>query len=167
MAEKSRIKIKMGAIEVECEGSENFLKQELPELIKSVSEMYSNSIPSIPEDEPVETEITEAASANQTNDTLNIGTTGSVAAKLSVKSGADLLIAAAARLTFGLGKSTFSRKEVLTEMKSATSYYKTSYGGNLTKYLSRAVKDGKFLETSKGVYAIQATLSTSLKSRLA
>lgn len=167
MSENSRIKIKMGAIEVECEGSESFLKEELPELIRSVSEMYTNSIGSLPEDEPADTASNETASQIQKNETLNIGTTGSVAAKLSVKSGSDLLIAAAARLTFGLGKSTFSRKEVLTEMKSATSYYKTSYGANLTKYLSTAVKDGKFLETSKGVYAIQATVATSLKSRLA
>ncbi|WP_440068573.1 hypothetical protein [Tenacibaculum discolor] len=167
MSENSRIKIKMGAIEVECEGSESFLKDELPELIKSVSEMYNNSNHSLSADESVEMSSIDVSSQNQLNGTLNIGTTGSVAAKLSVKSGSELLIAAAARLTFGLAKSTFTRKEVLTEMKSATSYYKTSYGANLTKYLSSAVKDGKFLETSKGVYAIQATVSTSLKSRLA
>ena len=165
MSENSRIKIKMGAIEVECEGSENFLKQELPEIIKSVSDLYKESHHNLPEEETVET-TTEINSKPAFNGPLNVGTTGSVAAKLSTKSGSELLVAAAARLTFGEGKSTFTRAELLDEMKSATSYYKSSYSSNLTKYLSSAVKDGKFLETSKGVYAIQATLATTLKSRL-
>jgi hypothetical protein len=166
MSENSRIKIKMGAIEVECEGSEAFLKQELPLIIKSVSELYNDSLHSIPS---VNT-VPEASADNVNNsssETISTGTTGSVAAKLSVKSGSDLLMAAAARMTFGLGKNTFSRKDLLTEMKSASSYYKTSYGSNLSTYLSTAVKDGAFLETSKGIYAIQASKATSLKSRLA
>ena len=37
---ESKIKIKLGPIEVEYEGSESFLKQELPALIKTVTELF-------------------------------------------------------------------------------------------------------------------------------
>lgn len=39
----SKIRIKMGPIEVEYEGSENFLKEELPELLGTVSNLYKES----------------------------------------------------------------------------------------------------------------------------
>jgi hypothetical protein len=39
----SKIKIKMGAIEIDYEGSEEFLKEELPSLLKTVSDLYKSS----------------------------------------------------------------------------------------------------------------------------
>jgi len=39
----SKIKIKLGAIEVEYEGSESFLKEELPQLLSAVSDLYAKS----------------------------------------------------------------------------------------------------------------------------
>ena len=39
----SKIRIKLGAIEVEYEGSEQFLKEELPQLLTAVSELYAKS----------------------------------------------------------------------------------------------------------------------------
>ena len=39
----SKIRIKMGFIEVEFEGSEQFLKEELPDLLTGVSQLHSKS----------------------------------------------------------------------------------------------------------------------------
>ena len=39
----SKIRIKLGPIEVEYEGSEAFLKEELPQLLTAVSDLYSKS----------------------------------------------------------------------------------------------------------------------------
>lgn len=159
----SKIKIKMGPIEVEYEGSETFLKEELPLILKSVSELYQTTGIEI---NPPTSDNPEPTKTNNSGGSKIVGTTSSIAGKLNVKSGTELIIAAAARLTFVLNKEKFSRKDVSDEMKSASAYYKNSYGSNLTKYLNSLVKDGTFLETSSGIYAISANKSSSLKSRL-
>jgi hypothetical protein len=165
----SKIKIKMGPITVECEGSESFLKEELPLILKSVSDLYQSS--GI-ETKPLETKpkaaqpSTSSPSEAVKSNSPIVGTTSSIAGKLSVKSGQDLILASAARLTFGLNKERFNRKDIHTEMKSASAYYKTSYGANLSTYLNNLIKDGTFLETSSGVYAISAAKATALKSHL-
>lgn len=166
MSENSRIKIKMGTVEVECEGSESFIKHELPEIIRSVSELYNESLGSnMPNSGPKDGKQDDPDSEISDGE-MNIGTTGSVAAKLKVNSGPELVIAAAARLTFAEKKDKFSRKDLLSSMKSASSYYRTTYSKNLSQYLSRLVKDGALLETAKDVYAIQAKKKESLKNQL-
>lgn len=40
---ESKIRIKLGAIEIEYEGSENFLRKELPDLVKTVTELAKTS----------------------------------------------------------------------------------------------------------------------------
>ena len=158
----SKIKIKMGSIEVEYEGSESFLKEELPLILKAVSDLYQTAGIEI---SPAESVTNPSTPQTQSTNSL-VGTTSSIAGKLSVKSGTDLIMASAARLTFGLNKEKFSRKDIHTEMKSASAYYKNSHGANLTKYLNTLVKDGTLLETSSGIYAISAQKATALKSRL-
>ena len=81
--------------------------------------------------------------------------------------GPDLIIAAAARMTFVLEKSAFSRQEIIDEMKTASAYYKKSYLGNLTPYINTLMKDGKLLEPSTGTYSLSATAQADLKARLA
>ena len=158
----SKIRIKLGAIEVEYEGSEQFLKEELPQLLTAVPELYAKSAA-----------LKEAPAGTLPNTTQQAdagilqGTTGTIAAKLVVKQGPDLIIAAAARMTFVLEKSAFSRQEIIDEMKTASAYYKKSYLGNLTPYINTLMKDGKLLEPSTGTYSLSATAQADLKARLA
>lgn len=161
----SKIRIKIGPIEVEYEGSESFLKEELPDLLTTVSDLYTKSnlsgvrIPGGAE-EPSADAPSLAPPGVQ-------GTTGTLAAKLQVKSGPELLLAGAARLTFVSGKETFSRQQIIDEMKSASAYYKKSYLNNLSKYLNSLIKDGKLLEPSQGMYALSAASKTDLGNRIA
>jgi len=155
---ESKIRIKLGPIEVEFEGSESFLKSELPALIKTVSELYKASDVAAPdEDEP------DAPAAPGGKIELS---TNSMAAKLNCKTGADLAVAAAAHIAFAKGQSVFSRKELLDEMKTASGYYKNNYSGNLTKILNGLVKS-KFNEPSTGKYALRAALDKELRTALA
>lgn len=162
MADKSRIKIKLGNIEVECEGSEEFLKTDFIEMFKVVTNTY-NSIDIVgnPPSAPSSNDDLES------NNVPQLGTTNSIAAKLGVKTGTDLIIAGASHLHFVKNQNTFSRKDLLDEIKLATSYYKNSYGSNLTKYLTSLVKDGVLLETSKDNYALSATKIEELKASFA
>ena len=83
-------------------------------------------------------------------------TTNTIAGRLDVKTGPDLVLAACAHLCFVKGADTFERKNILAEMQSASNYYKKTYSSNLSKYLSKLVKDGKLIERSKEVYALSA-----------
>ena len=150
----------MGAIEVEYEGSEQFLKEELPELLSAVSKLYKSSA----------LEANNAATgsdAGSSKSTEVVGTTGTLAAELGGDTGPDLVMSAAARLTFVLRKEKFTRKEILDEMKSASSYYKTSYAGNLTATLNRLVKDKKLMAPATDTYSLSAGSKKSLGAKLA
>lgn len=158
---ESKIKIKMGPIEIEYEGSEGFIKEKLPALLAAVFDFYKKSGVSD------SVEHVAAAPATASSNTPIQATTGSIAAQLGVKSGTDLIMAAAARLAFSLGIGSFSRSQILEEMKSASSYYKKTYMSNLTKYLNQLVKDGKLLETAKDTYALSASAKSSMEAKLA
>lgn len=158
----SKIRIKMGAIEIEYEGSEQFLKDELPELLSAVSNLYKASAPLMEANNSA-----TGLDAGSGKSTEVVGTTGTLAAALGGGSGPDLAMTAAARLTFVLGKDKFARKEILDEMKSASSYCKPSYISNLTKILSGLVKDKKLMESAKNTYSLSADSRTSLGAKLA
>jgi hypothetical protein len=161
----SKIKIKLGPVEVEYEGSEEFLKKELPDLLSAISQLYKESgistlpTPAFGEQHPI-------GQLGGSSSTV-VGTTGTIAAKMSVSSGPELAIAAAARLMLGLGQGSFTRDQLLTEMKNASSYYKKSYGSNLSNILGRLVKSGKLVETAKDTYALSASTKSDLETRIA
>lgn len=161
----SKIKIKLGAIEIDYEGSETFLKEELPQLLAAVSDLYTKSRSAL--EQPVPATAVGSMQEGQTGEKPKLeATTGSIAAKLSVKSGPELVMAAATRLTFVLGVTTFPRQKIIDEMKSAAAYYKASYLSNLTASLNNLVKDGKLNEPSQGNYALTATSLKDLEQRI-
>jgi hypothetical protein len=164
MTTVSKIKIKLGPIEIEYEGSEMFLKEELPQLLSAVSDLYAKSNIAI----GASTAQVPAGlgAANGSVKPILEATTGSIAAKLSVKSGPDLVLAAAARLTLVTGTPKFSRQNITDEMKTATAYYKATYLNNLTSYLNGLVKDGKLNEPSQGNYALTAASLKDLEQRI-
>ena len=161
----SKIKIKMGPIEIEYEGSEEFLKEELPALLEAVSDLYNKSAPQIAAQENTVSNSPEAPTTPTTGGVQ--GTTSTLAAKLGGSSGPDLAMTAAARLTFVLSRETFSRKELLDEMKTATAYYKPTYSGNFTATLTRLVKENKLMESAKNTYSLSADSRAALGAQLA
>ncbi len=95
-----------------------------------------------------------------------IGTINNVAAKLDCKTGPDLIVAAAAFLTFGAeSMPRFDRKRLLDEMKMS-SYYRKSYSNNMSRYLQGLVKRQKLYEVARGVYQLSPAHRDELKTRL-
>lgn len=158
----SKVRIKAGAIEVEFEGSEDYMKDELPALVEL---LYSLS----PTDDLAQEEEGEsdelAASIDQTKQKLQM-TTNTIASKLSVKVGNDLVIAACAHLTFVKGADTFTRANILAEMKLASNYFKATMRKNLSSSLKTLINQGKILETAKDTYALDAALKIQLGTQL-
>ena len=76
-------------------------------------------------------------------------------------------MAAAARMIIGDSRTSFTRKELLDEMKSATAYYNKNYGSNLSSTITGLVKAKKFREVAKDTYGLAADTISELRSRLA
>jgi hypothetical protein len=128
----SKIKIKMGQIEVEYEGPESFLKEELPALLNAVSELYlkGNFSENVLQES---SHISDDSSSHPVkHNEIYSGTTGSIAAKLKCSVAQDLVLAAAAHLALVKGIGKMPRKQIIDEMRSATGYFKTTYVNNLT-----------------------------------
>lgn len=163
---ESKIKIKMGPIEVEYEGSEGFLKEELLALMKSVSDLYQQSCKQYEDTE----QRTPNEPGNASGDSLGSEiqmTTDTIASRLGCKTGADLIIAACARLILVSKKTSANRKEILSEMQTATGHYKKSFAANLSKSLSSLVRGKKISEIAKDSYALTDAEKTDLRAKLA
>ena len=165
MNEKTvKMRFKIDQLEIDYEGNESFLEDGLFNLIEKVGGFYAGhrstfSIDSSPDD-------IQSESAKKTNQTIDLSTS-TIASRLDVKSGPDLVMAACICLTLVKKKDSFTRQDIHDEMKGATSYYKTSMGSNLTKSLAVLVKSGRLNETSASTYALSAQEKSNAESRFA
>lgn len=157
----SKIRIKFGIVEIEYEGDEVFFRDELPQILSEVSQLIKQTGIDITADiTDLKPESTLPANPNNSN----YISTSAIAAKLGKPSGANLILAAAARLTFGLQHETFSRDELLAEMKEAPSFYKKSYVNNLSRYLDVQIKAQTITSIGKNKYSLSAKARTNLES---
>ena len=156
----SKIRIKVGATEIEFEGSEEYMKEELPRLLELLSE-----IAPVEADSPEEPSEVLKPSGDLSKQKLQL-TTNTIASKLGASSGADLVLAACAHLCLVKGADTYTRAQILGEMKLATNFYKQTYSNNLSPSLKTLVKGGKLLETAQDTYALDAKEKVSLEGKL-
>lgn len=161
----AKIRLRIGQIEVEYEGESSFLKDDLVNLLSETIGLYkeNDSIISTLESPPI---AENGQQESKQNNILDFST-NTVAAKLGVKKGPELVIAAAAHLTFVKNKNKFTRKDLLDEMKEATTYYKTSHSANLSKSIDTLVKNQRFHQNGRDTYALSATEKNSLEAKLA
>jgi len=157
----SKIRIKMGDVEVEYEGSEEFLRDELRALLSSVLDLHK-----VRGDSVSNNDLNAEGKKGGGSSNGFTGTTNTVAAKLSSSSGADLVIAAAAQLCLVSGKDSFSRVTLLKEMQTAKSYYKISYCNNLSKYIKTLVIADRLREIAKDTYSLSAGERKKLETQL-
>ena len=159
-----KIRLKVGQTEVEYEGSESFLKNDLCDLLgeigTSLPELGANQLVDTPADT-----VEPAGSARSTGSyNLSVET---IASCTSAETAADLVLAASAFLTFVDRKTSFSRTEILTVMKGATAYYKESMPSNLSKTLAGLVRQQSLNKTASGTYAMSAKTKQQLEKQLA
>lgn len=163
-----KLRIRLGAVEIEYEGSEDFLKAELQTILSKVStlqESVGNPTPmTVPENGATN------GAATPTNEGANPPlqmTTNNIATKLGAKTGAALVIAACAHLALVKGKEKFSRKEISEEIQTATSYYKQNHLKNLSQSLQSLVSGDKLNEPARETYALTHQEKTRIESILA
>lgn len=161
-----RLKAKFGSTEIEYEGSEDFLKTELPQLLQVLSESLGKIAPAPGVSPPSNNGNGTDAASPSAPGTLEMST-GNIAAKLGCKSGSDLAIAACAHLTLVVGQEVFERKDILEDMKTATAYYEENHSKNLSTTLTSMVKGDKLVERSKNKFAMQASERQRIEAKLA
>lgn len=162
-----RIRIKLGKMEIEYEGPADFLKNDLVALIKdlgSVSEEIQRQ-DNCPDGDVSVGEAFEGSGSQDDPAPLDYSI-NTVASKLGVQSGRDMVLASAAYLSFVENRESFTRQDLLRTMQRATSYYKQTMGSNLSKTISRMIKGDDLLEGSKGTYSIAALRKGQLRHEL-
>lgn len=93
-------------------------------------------------------------------------TTKSVASKLGADSGTTLLYAAAAALSLMQDREQFSRQNLHDEMKTATGFYKQTYGSNLSNYIDTLTKQGTLIEVAKDVFTVKSSELDIMRTKL-
>ena len=155
----TKLRVKLGAIELDYEGEEQFLKDEIGVLLEGIARLHKEAGRSLPA-------LDAAGDGPGDDDAKTVGTTASIAARLDVKDGAALILAACAHLTFVGKKSVIARKTLLDEMQSAAAYYKESYRKNLSSYLRSLMAQNKLNEPTRGNYALTAPEAAALRGKL-
>ena len=161
-----KIRLKFGQAEIDYEGPIPFLKNDLSVLIEEMAGFckdHSAAPPVEPSASPAKVKVEEASDGDQKFD-LSVGT---IASRTQAKTGPDLVLAACTYLTLTKKKNTFSRQEILDEMKNAQNHYKQAMLGNLSKHLGSLVKKKFLNQSSQGSYALTATKKAEMESLLA
>lgn len=89
-----------------------------------------------------------------------------IAERLTVKNATDLAIAAAAYLQLVEGKESFTRREWLTAMQSATNFYNQNMSGNFSKTAGR-LNGSKVNQLANDKFALKSTVLADLRGKLA
>ena len=158
----AKIKIKVGPIELEYEGSPEFLKDGLQGLIGTMSSLAEK----LPE-QAATLSVADGSTVAATPSTHMSLSTSSIAARRGAKTGPELILCAMARIEISIGKASSSRSDILNEIKSATAYYNASMGSNLSASLTSLVKARKINEISKDTYALIAAERSSFEALIA
>jgi hypothetical protein len=140
----SKLRIKIGAVELEYEGQTEFSIEAIKDLFGHL-EVLSQSKTVQSHAATVTSPAGNVVPAQGSSSPLSLHT-NTMAAKLSVRTGPELAFAAAAHIQMVEQKPSFSRSDLAADMKTATSYYKKSMLGNLTPIIEGLVKAGNSIK---------------------
>ncbi|MGB1155634.1 MAG: hypothetical protein ACPG42_02355 [Alphaproteobacteria bacterium] len=148
--ENCSLKMERDQIRVEFQGSESFAVEHL---IPVLSKIDWNE------------RVADASSPFDRN--LSIRTTHAICTRLGHKSGADLFLSAAAKLSLIDGVTRFSRNQLHHEAKSAREIYKRSTHGNNASAYIRSLRDsGRLVVVEDDMYELSETARADLEVRL-
>ncbi len=142
-----KIKATIKGVNIEFEGSEEFLENKLLSVLEQIAALGPTSGFTIS---------SGGGGGTSTGVQHGVVSTATLASLVGAKKGGDLLRAAAAHLSLMKVKATMSRLELLEEMRGASTYYKDSYASNLTNYFDTLIKAKQLNQQGKDTYAQSA-----------
>lgn len=161
----TKLRVKLGAAEIDYEGGTDFLKEEVMPTIGKILEMVQErtdlqKVPSaVVAEAPARIPMRSAVGGAQSTNTI--------ATLLQAKTGGDVAIAAAAKLSLYDGKETPTRSEILQEMQTATTFYKVTMSKNLSNILKQLAKEDRLRLVAKDTYSLSQKERQSLEQKLA
>jgi hypothetical protein len=168
----TRLRVKLGAAEIDYEGNDQFLKDEIMPMVGKIVQLIETKV-ELQQPAPL---LQLASSGEPLPASSETGrspegplsqSTSTIAAILQAKSATDLALAAAAHLTLVQQKDKMTRQVILTEMKGATGFYKSNDSTNLSSSLRTLVKQDKLRSISSDTYALANKERTRLEKLLA
>jgi hypothetical protein len=161
----AKLRIKAGSVELELETEADLSVDDVKALLKEVETLTLTSGAETPGGGVDSAAANADGSPSKLAEPKKLHIT-SIAAKLDVKTGADLAVAAAAQLQLMDGKDSFTRQELLATMKQATKYYKASMSANLTSIISSLIPK-KLNQLATDTYSLTADAHSALEAALA
>lgn len=166
--DKTKFRIKLGAAEIEYEGSADALKEVVMPAVSRMLELVQDHadlqrpITTIQSDvaAPVALPVAHQPKASAL-------TTNTIATKLGASTATDLAIAASARLILFDGRETFTRDELLKEMKAAPTFYKATMSNNLSSTLKTLTKADRLRLVAADTFSLSSQEKQQLESKLA
>lgn len=170
----AKIKLKVGSMELEYEGAASFLTDGIEALLDTMGGLAHK----MPAETPPPPSPSLDAKVQPANDAGNGGgspknsgqssfSTNTIAAHLKANTGSELAICALAQLELVQSKASSTRKEILAEMKNATTYYNKNMSSNLTKILDTLMSNKRINQTAKDTYALSASERNQLEAKVA
>ncbi len=157
---EAKIELKLKGVEVFYQGPSEYLGTSLKTLCE---DLLALDAPELNSADAGKSEANESEPNEPKNVKLS---TTDIAVELGSKTGPELVMAAAAHLRFSKDKDEFSRSELLTEMKSAKSFFKTTYRNNLSKSLDGLVKSKRLSNPGTDKYALPHSEEVKLSNAL-
>ena len=93
--------------------------------------------------------------------------TDTIATIIGATSGRDLIIAAAAQLYFVQGKATFTRHELIAQMREAPAHFKRTFINNMSSYLASLTRADRLRSSGNYTYALSNKERQDLDAKLA
>jgi hypothetical protein len=139
----TKLSLKYGALEVEYDGSEEYLTEHLPQVLAAVLALQPTQIPAK----------TDQGKENSAAVELGDHSVSTIAQKLKVANGPSLIMSAALSLVRG-GSPKFEKKALRERIKDAPAFYKQTYSDNFDAYVKTLVKNGRLSHTGGSSYSL-------------
>jgi hypothetical protein len=154
-----KLRIKAKGIEIDWEGSVEFLSKELPQLIASIVEALGALPGNHVEDEPA----TDAPKQKIKTGTF---TTAHLAARTSAQTSNDLFKVALAKLQLSDGLEVASRSQIIAEMKTAPRIFKENMVKNLSQAIRSLQTSGQINEPANNKFSLTDQQLEQLKGQI-
>lgn len=158
----AKIRIKIGAMEVEYEGDPAFLQDGLESLLAKMADISTN-MPSEPDALPREGNGVVSSSPKNGYDF----STSTIAAHLEAKSATELAVCAIAKLQLVDKKESIKRAELLDEMKLAKAYFDKNMTSNLSQSLNTLITKKRIKHGASDTYSLSASELKSIEGKIA
>lgn len=161
----TKIHLRAGEVELTLESDNPLAVSDIKDFIAQVQDLAQSLIPqsatpashapNAPNEAPLLIE--------HTSPQLHVN---SVADRVGGKSASELAVAAASYLQIVSGKQSFTRKELLDTMKSATTFYSVNMGSNSSATLKSLITT-RFNQVANDTYSLRSHDLIELRAKLA